>query len=316
MGALARNFTKTNEEAEKLTEAAIQLSAATGKGLEESVQQLGKTMSGMTGKLAETIPAVRELTAEQLKHGAAIDLVLSKYSGTAESKINTFEGAQKRLKNTFGDLLEEMGNIIIKSPGITAGFNYISKAIEGLMEKVKGLVGGEGFEKILVVGLDISRFLVYVLGGALEVVGNIINAVGKSIGGLVAAIVSMFTGEFREAARIAKETFSEVFSYETFNMNATNAAMGFIDGFKRTIENAPPVVEQFKNNMNSLVPVVENVTLTVGSLYDAMIAKMQSGSIKAKHTVESLATTFQSSLGGGISSAFSVSKRRPGQRVN
>jgi hypothetical protein len=174
------------------------------------------------------------------------------------------------------------------------------------MEKVKGLVGGDGFERILIVGLDISRFLVTVLGIAFETVGNIINAVGKTIGGLAAAIVSLFSGEFRQAATIAKETFLGVFSYETFNYNATNAALGFIDGFKRTVENAPPVMETFKNNVNAIVPVVENVTLTVGSLYDAMVAKMQSGAIKVKHSVESLATTFQSSLAGGIASAFSA----------
>ena len=88
LASLARNFTTTNEQAQELTEAAIQLSAATGIELESAVRNLGKTFGGLTGELGESVPALRGLSKEALQSGAAIQFVLDRF-GSAQAQLQT-----------------------------------------------------------------------------------------------------------------------------------------------------------------------------------------------------------------------------------
>lgn len=113
MLALARNFTQTNEQAKELVSAAADLSAATGKSFESSVVNLGKTFAGLAGEIGQSVPALRDLTAEQLKAGEAIDLVAKKFAGSALAETKTFNGQVTQLKNSFGDLLEIVGQQLV-----------------------------------------------------------------------------------------------------------------------------------------------------------------------------------------------------------
>jgi len=162
--ALARNFTKTNEEAEKLTTAAVELSAATGMSLDSAVKNLGKTFGGLTGELGESVPALRGLSVEALKSGAALDFVLNRFGGSAEAQINTFSGAMKQMSNIFGDLLENIGGLFTKSPVVVAMFKALSKALFGVSESVKELgdkdIMGDIVKNIIEFGLVVNKFMI------------------------------------------------------------------------------------------------------------------------------------------------------------
>lgn len=148
--ALARNFTKTNEEAKKLTEAAVNLSAATGISLESAVKNLGKTYAGLAGELGESIPTIRTLTQEQLKSGAAIDLVANRFGGAATDKLNTFSGALESLKNRNQDFLVSIGNLIIKSPVVVELFKLMAKSFNGLSDTIKQLSDKDAFGQLII----------------------------------------------------------------------------------------------------------------------------------------------------------------------
>lgn len=136
--ALARNFTKTNEQAKKLTEAALELSSATGKDLTSSLEQLGKTFGGSLGRLAELVPDLKNLTQEQLKAGEATDFIISRFSGSALAKTKTFSGAIDQLSNTFGDLLEEFGFAITRSKFVVSAINSLNATFKGFILTVQG----------------------------------------------------------------------------------------------------------------------------------------------------------------------------------
>lgn len=103
----------TEEQISATTEAAVQLSAAMGMELESAVRNLAKTYSGMTGELGESLPALRELTEEQLKSGEAIRYVNEEYQGFAESVAKTGAGPLQQLKNKIGDLAEKIGTALL-----------------------------------------------------------------------------------------------------------------------------------------------------------------------------------------------------------
>jgi hypothetical protein len=137
LAALARNFTQTNEQAQQLTLAAVNLSAGIGIDLESAVKNLGKTFGGLTGELGESVPELRNLSKEALQSGAAIDFVLSKFGISAQSELLTFSGITKGLKNSFGDLKEELGFAIVENEALIIALNNLNKIIIALGGNVK-----------------------------------------------------------------------------------------------------------------------------------------------------------------------------------
>lgn len=136
--AIARNFTKTDEEARKLVTSALDLAAAMDSDLGTAVEQLGKTMDGTAGRLNETVPALRSVSAEALKAGAAIDVVGKALGGAAANKVKTFEGAMLQLANSFGNLKAALGDIITQNPMVVAAINELSKLFITLQGKITG----------------------------------------------------------------------------------------------------------------------------------------------------------------------------------
>lgn len=125
--ALAKSFGVSNEEAKKLVTTAADASVALGVDARTALEQLGGTLSGTSGRLAKFVPEVKELGIEALKNGEAIDIFAEKFAGAAKGELQTFAGAAQQLSNTFGDLLEEIGFFITKSP-------IVISAIKGLKD--------------------------------------------------------------------------------------------------------------------------------------------------------------------------------------
>ena len=124
--------------------AAVQLSAAFGISLESAVKNLAKTFGGMTGELGESIPALKNLTKEQLMAGEAISFVNENYKGFAETAAQNL-GVAQQSKNIWGDVAEMFGQIII--PYLVS----LAKKFKTLAERM--LQMSEGWKKtILIIG--------------------------------------------------------------------------------------------------------------------------------------------------------------------
>jgi hypothetical protein len=113
--SFAKSLGVTNERAKDLVQAGANLAATLGGSLEENVDKLGKTLSGSAGRLAQYIPELKSLTQEQLKAGAAADIINAKFGGAAANDLKTYSGATASLKNSFNDLQEGIGQSIVKS---------------------------------------------------------------------------------------------------------------------------------------------------------------------------------------------------------
>jgi phage-related protein len=135
--ALAKAFGATNEQAKQLVTAATELSAATGKSLEESTRQLSKTLGGFAGELGEVNPKIKALTTAQLQAGDAAKILIDQYGGSAAAQINTFSGALEQSSNAFGDLLESLGATIIQNPSVVRAIKALTAGFEFLIEQVE-----------------------------------------------------------------------------------------------------------------------------------------------------------------------------------
>ena len=132
MLALAKAMGATNDQAKQVVQAAADMSAITGTSLDSNVRNLAKSLGGVAGRLAEVEPNVRSLTKEQLLAGEAIDLVAKKYIGGAKSLTKTFSGAATQASNSFGDLLEKLGDYIIKNPIMINALSFAAAQFDKL----------------------------------------------------------------------------------------------------------------------------------------------------------------------------------------
>ena len=154
--------------------AAAQLSAALGMEFSSAVRNLSKTYSGLAGELGESIPALRNLTAEEMAAGAAIAYVNNNYKGFAETAAQTGTGPLLQLKNTLGDLAEQFGAILVP-------------VIQKLATKLKEIA--EKFQKLS----PETRELIVSVAAFVAAIGPLLTIGGKLIMGLRTVIAILPT---------------------------------------------------------------------------------------------------------------------------
>jgi hypothetical protein len=308
--ALARQFARTNDEAKQLTKAALDLSAATGVSVETAVRQLGGSLSGVSGQLGRIVPQTRELTAEQLKAGAALELVSQRFAGSAAAQVNTFSGALQQAKNLFGDLLETLGSLITRSPSIIAVIKFVGDQFTILGQKFKSLTEGQDpFRSILLAASDVARFFVSVFGPIIEGITGLVRALAERVGALAAVFVELFSGNFRTAAELFQESNKQFVDsiVETFSFSGTESALAFVDSFKTAIEDAPEKIKPPIDDINREIASIGTTANEVnGITFDGFVAAFNDSANKIKITAESLAQQLNNSLAQGASNAFAA----------
>lgn len=172
----------TEEQISSTITAAVQLSSALGMDLTSSVKNLAKTYGGMTGELGESIPALKNLTTEQLKTGEAVKYVNDNYKGFAEIAASTGTGPLVQLKNTIGDIAEQFGVILLPS------LQKVANTLKSVAEWIQNL-SPEWKETIVNVGAVVAAI------GPLLVVGNkaltLFKLLIPAISGVSAALTTL-----------------------------------------------------------------------------------------------------------------------------
>lgn len=83
--------------------------------------------TGESTMVSRYIPAVRNLTKEQMRQGAATDMLLDQFGGLAEAQATTLPGSIRKLKAAYGDLvLEGFGGVLTKVPEVSVAINEIA----------------------------------------------------------------------------------------------------------------------------------------------------------------------------------------------
>ena len=121
---------RTEAQIKKTIEATIQLSAVTGNDLKTTLIQLDATFEGNVGRLGKLDGDFKKLTATELQNGAAVDLVVQKYKGFAETAAQIGLGPVEQFKNSIGDIQENIGVFLL---------SFINPVAKGLASMAAGL---------------------------------------------------------------------------------------------------------------------------------------------------------------------------------
>ena len=218
----AKSFGITADEAKKLTTAAIDLAAATGVDVETAVRQLGGTLDGSIGKVGNLGAEFRNLTTEQLKAGAAIDLVSQKFGGTATKELDTYQGSLNQLKNATDDFLKVFGKIVIES-------ELVKNAIAGVASAVNATTDALTSKKDTTENLERSLSIVAALGGNVQAAANEVLKAQEKI-----ALAGV------EIGKTSKEVSTGFKSIIEAQIGATKSSADFEDRLKSLIPNELP----------------------------------------------------------------------------
>lgn len=249
----------TGQGLKDATKASLDLAAGLRIDVQSAFQLVAKAASGNTAALGRYGIKVNQAGTDSEKFASALDKIQSRFGGQAEAQLNTFSGGITALKNAFGNLLEELGGFIVRSPAITALFKAIVGGITSLTGSVKGL-GAENkdvLRPMVLTFLDIAKAITYVVVPAVTVLSNWFKSMGALIGGVASVLYDAFSGDFAGALEGSKMVISE---YMTNIMNLgqgvadnTVAAVGSINTVIATVtaasETLKPVYEDMKNGI-------------------------------------------------------------------
>jgi len=145
---------RTQDEIMQIMSASLDMAASGAFSLDGAVRNLNKSYGGLSGELGESIPEIKNLTAEQLKNGAATELMAKRYKGIAAETAKA-TGSQEQLANAVGDLKEEFGASFEKSIApvrrffteFVSGWANAKKAKREYYEDVESAAEGEANER-------------------------------------------------------------------------------------------------------------------------------------------------------------------------
>nr|MCR4627402.1 hypothetical protein [Treponema sp.] len=100
---------RTQKEIQDIMSAALDLSASGMMSMDSAVKALNGTLQGNVGNLGEQIGSIKELTAEELKSGKAIEVIKNQFGGMSE-EISKQSGGWEKYKNSLGDFKEVLGS--------------------------------------------------------------------------------------------------------------------------------------------------------------------------------------------------------------
>lgn len=128
----------TEQQISQIIPVAMDLATATGMTLESAVRNTAKTFSGLAGELGELVPQLRDLTAEEMKAGKAVEVMADLFGGQATAATDTLDGKIAQFHNSLGDLMEDMGETFLP---------VVTKMIDGFGSFVNSIGNFFGFTK-------------------------------------------------------------------------------------------------------------------------------------------------------------------------
>lgn len=147
---------RSQDEIMKIMSAATDMAASGSFSLDAAVSNLNKSYGGLSGELGESIPEIKNLSAEQLKNGAAVELLAGRYKGIAADVAKT-TGTAEQLGNAFRDLEKELGAPFEKGMGPVRAF--FTEIITGWANAAKAKrEAQEGVEAVALGNADAANF--------------------------------------------------------------------------------------------------------------------------------------------------------------
>lgn len=203
------------------TKAIIDFSLATGQSTEAAASAFAKGIGGNTRSLLQYGIVVKKSKDETEQFNNVLK-GFERFSGSADKTLTTFSGATTRLANAYGEVQEEIGKAIIKSPVLIAlinktadvFFEFADVAETRLAPAIKGVINLLGKVLTPIVSLLPELFI----GAASAATAFTVILAGSKISALVAGFsrLNLAVTAFVAVMGIALTTATKLFNTFSF----------------------------------------------------------------------------------------------------
>jgi len=115
------------------TKGSLGLATVFKTDLKAATNLVAKALAGNYGALSRYGISVTDLNTAEEKRASLLDQLGRLYE-RAKGEVDTFDGAVTQLKNTYGDLKEKIGDVIIKSDSLRGAIQLIQSTISNFIE--------------------------------------------------------------------------------------------------------------------------------------------------------------------------------------
>jgi len=332
--SLARLAAVTGDvtKAQQLLSLAVDVSAGSGKSLDETTGVLVQAMLG-------NFKGLKQLGIEYTSTGNRakdfkniVELLQQQFGGAAAAAADTFQGKMRILGHRLGDLQEAIGHMVL--PALTKFVDVVTQRIvpaltvfiDQLGQKgVKGAFVGMAaafqiagldiiavLEKIVIGFLEMARTIVKV-GAPLFVVVDLFRSVvnaGKPIVSTQGAIDIALANSRNKFTALKSEIANTAYQMDLFaaaSGNVNNAILGAelrLEGFGRKVKAIKPPVEETDDAFKGLGGSIDRVKSRAEKMADALRDRMAQALEDAKDKLRDAQAAFDD-FKGGVSSAIS-----------
>ena len=312
--ALQRLSLSTNDvtKTQDLLNLALDISQATGKGLDGVANALGKAYDGNTAALGKLGIGLSSAELKAMSFEETQERLSDLFGGAAAANAETFAGRLEILKVTFDEAKESVGakllpiiqqlvefvvNQVVPALGKFADFfKPITDAIDKNKEAFTEFIG---FIQKYVVPI-----LVTVLGGAFKVVGEIAGGIINVIGAVISGLNALISGAVAGINALIRVYNSIPFLPNVSQISAPSISVPTVTIPKTTIS-TPSIPTISVPNVSASTGTGSTTTASAGvSSAAAGAANVVSGSFNVgsfrKAEAESMGTTINLTVNGAF----------------
>lgn len=212
---------KGADEINSISNAAVALSNVTGKDLSSSMTIMLATLNGTTTQLKRMGIDLGNVTEEELKSGAAIEIVNERFGQYSEMLAETdLNQSLKNMSETWGDIKEKIGGVVAYNFGpllrqLDAGFETFAQNVNSFTTYVGAVIANlpEVFSLAMdTVGRIIGRTFKW------ETIKTIVVDTVKNIGSLLAALFEGLLKAIPDFLKTAGAGIVEWIAYIALNL--------------------------------------------------------------------------------------------------
>ena len=294
--------TGNTEEAQKLLNLALDISAATGKPLETVSNALGKAYEGNTTALVKLNAGISTAEAKTLGYTGAVQQLTDLYGGAAATNADTFQGRIDRVKVAFDETKESIGQALL--PIVEKLLGFITETVLPVFQKFSDALSGSGegilgrFETIVNYIRDFVQPIFDAVRGAFVKIGDAIRDQQPRFQSIIDTFADIFEWLNKYIIPILKTQF--VAAIESFASAASVA-----------IKVVVPVIETVLNTIKSVINGIISVINTAINLYNkannlfggkdiANISKIGAGGVSGSNVVGAASLPSGVVIGGGV----------------
>jgi len=219
--ALLQSLTKLNTEGLKQgVSAASDFATVLGIDLETATRLVAKAAVGQTEAFKRYGVEIEKGSSNTESFNNTIEALTRQFGGAAKSQLSTFTGSLTALENAYGDLLEPIGDIIVKNPMVVATFNEVRKVIIGATNDATNAT--TAFQEFTNDALFYSASVAEIFADSLTFIRTAIDVLVSSINIVGSEILRSFVTPLENGINVAIEF---------------GKALDGVSGFFNTLEN-------------------------------------------------------------------------------